>query len=181
MLFADLDCQSAPLDILQFAQHCEALADGRTMPRQQDFSLADVPWMLGRLYEADVLENGADYYCRKLGIYWQAIVGSDFTGKWLSELKVYWPLANMLHAQLDRVVRSRAPVSARGRLVWPNREPVHYHRLMVPFSLDGTSVTQIVGVAHFNDEAEDIIFSHNDGPPRVELLEDDPLVLALAS
>lgn len=181
MVFASLDYQTTPLDFLQLAQHCEMLSDGEKMPRQQEFSLADVPWLYGRLYEVDVLENGRDYYFRAFGIFWQALLGADFTGAWLSELEARTSKLNALRHCYNRVVTTRAPVGGACKLIWPGQAELVFERLLIPFTLDGSTVSQIIVAAHYDADAEDMIFYRGQGLPQMVPLDESPAELRLAS
>lgn len=180
MEYRTLNPDFLPLDFLQFAHHCEVLCEGRELPRQQDFSLADVAWLDGRIYEVDVLGRLPDYYFRKFGIFWQALYGEDATGHWLSEIELRTEKLDAMRAQYDRVVQTRAPLANRSRLIWPGETEVTLDRLMIPFTLDGVSVSQIVVAAHFDVDPADLMFLHGTGLPKV-VIEDGPqYVLPLA-
>lgn len=169
-----LDC--LPLDFVQFAHHCDVLSTGRSLPRQQDFSLADVMWLDGRVYEIDVLGRYPDYYFRKFGIFWQIAYGEDFAGHWLSEIELRTPKLDALREQYDAVVAGRAPLINRSRLVWPGEAEIGLDRLMIPFTLDGENVSQIVVAAHFDADPRDLISLHGTGLPQL-VMEDSPQYL----
>jgi hypothetical protein len=173
------DC--LPLDFLQFAHHCEVLSDGRPLPRQQDFSLTDVMWLDGRIYEIDVLGSFPDYYFRKFGIFWQAVYGENFAGHWLSEIELRTTKLDALRAQYDQVVSQRAPQINRSRLIWPDEAEITLDRLMIPFTLDGETVSQIVVAAHFDSELSDLMVLHGSGLPQLVMEEGPQFLLPLAS
>jgi hypothetical protein len=181
MKFDGLHPETFPLDFLEFAQHCELLSEGRMLPRQQDFSLADVSWLYGRLYELDVLDIGPDYYFRMFGIFWQAVYGEDFTGRWLSEIELRTDKLNSLRTQFNHVAKSRAPLASRTRLIWPGEAEIMFERLLVPFTLDGETVSQIVVAAHYDTDVEDLVFFRGEGLPRLIIEEPDQIVLPFAS
>jgi hypothetical protein len=181
MRFDALHPETMPLDFLELAKHCELLSDGRTMPRQQDFSLADVSWLIGRLYELDVHHAVPDFYFRTFGIFWQALYGEDFTGRWLSEFELRTDKLDALRPQYDRVVTSREPVMCRSRLVWPDDVEISFDRLLVPFSLDGETVSQIVVAAHYDADVEDLVYFRGEGLPQLIVDDQEPIPLQLAS
>jgi hypothetical protein len=171
-----------PLDFLEFAHHCELLSEGRTLPRQQDFSMADVSWLFGRLYELDVHPGaGPDFYFRTFGIFWQALYGEDFSGRWLSEFELRTDKLDALRAQYDQVVTSRAPLSCRSRLIWPDDVEITFDRLLIPFTLDGETVSQIVVAAHYDADVEDLVYFRGEGLPHVIVEEPELIELPLAS
>lgn len=179
MDFSTLDPKTAPLSFLAFAQHCEMLSDGRPMPRQQDLSLREVPWLFGRLYRIDVLEGGADYLFHDFGIFWQAIYGDDLTGRRLSEIEAAASNLDALRGQFDSIVASRAPVACKGKLVWPRQKEITYERLLIPFTVDGVSVSRIVVAAYCDETAEDMVFYRGEGLPRLVIeLGRPPMALA---
>ena len=179
MNFHALNPESLSLDFLELVHHCEMLSDGRVLPRQQDFSLADVSWLYGRLYELDVMDLGPDYYFRVFGIFWQAIYGEDFAGRWLSEIELRTTKLNPLRPLYDRIIASRQPLLNHSRLIWPGEAEIGFERLMVPFSLDGETVSQIVVAAHYDAEVEDMVFYHGSGLP--QLIVEETVQLPLAS
>jgi hypothetical protein len=181
MRFDALHPESMPLDFLEFANHCELLSEGRLLPRQQDFSVADVPWLYGRMYEVDVLDIGPDFYFRTFGIFWQAVYGADFTGRWLSEIELQTDKLDALRMQYDHVVTTRGPVTCRTRLLWPDAAEITVERLLVPFTLDGETVSQIVVAAHYDAEVEDLVFFRGEGLPQVCIEGLEPIQLSLAS
>jgi hypothetical protein len=179
MNFSTLDSQASPQDFLELARHCDLLSAGRAMPRQQDFSVASVSWLHDRIYRLDVLNDGADYLFRSFGIFWQAAYGEDFVGKWLSEVEAFTDKLNALRAVLDHVVAARAPLACNSKLVWPGRAEFAFDRLMVPFTLDDQSVSQILVLAHCDDATEDHLFEPRFGLPILTF--DDPTLMQIAS
>lgn len=181
MDFTTLDRATAPLDLVEFVRHCELLSDGRLMPREQDFSPREVPWLLGRLYNIEVLDGGADYLFRDFGIFWQAIYGEDLTGRKLSEIETAGSNLDALRGQYDGIVESRAPVACKGKLVWPKQKAITYDRLLIPFTVNGVDVSRIVVAAHYDDAAEEMVFYRGEGLPRLVIIDTEQTPFAKAS
>ena len=181
MEFCTVYAERLPLDFLQFAHHCEVLGAGRLLPRQQDFSLADVTWLDGRVCEVDVLGNHPDYYFRKFGIFWQASYGEDFAGHWLSEIELRTDKLDVLRGQYDAVVNECMPLVNRLRLIWPGEAEIDLDQLMIPFTLDGETVSQIVIAAHFDADPRDLISLHGTGLPEIEIEDCPQSMLSIAS
>ncbi len=178
MDFATLDRATAPLDFVEFVRHCELLSDGRLMPRQQDFTASEVPWLFGRLYLIDVLDHGADYLFHDFGIFWQAIYGDDLTGRKLSDIEAAGSNLDALRGQFDRIVDTREPVACKGKLVWPRQRVITYDRLLMPFTVNGVDVSRIVVAAHYDEQAEDMVFYRGEGLPRLVIIDDVPMAQA---
>ncbi len=181
MDFSGLDPKTAPLSFVELARHCDVLSEGRQMPRQQDFSLREVPWLYGRLYHIDVLGHGADYLFHDFGIFWQAIYGDDLTGRRLSEIEAAASNLDALRGQFDRIVASRAPVACKGKLVWPRQRVITYDRLLIPFTVDGVNVSRIIVAAYCDEAAEEMVFYRGEGLPRLVIIETEQRPFAKAS
>lgn len=167
MDFGELRSKGMPQDFLRLAEHCERLSAGRLMPRQDDLHPRDIRWLLGRVYLTDVLDGGRDYRVRLFGVFWQMLGGEDLTGKCFSELEAASDRLKHLRAAFDTVVATRGPVYSIGKLTWPDCEPVFYHRLAVPFTMDDHTVSQVLVAAEYDKAAEDVIFQKGAGSPIV--------------
>lgn len=171
MNFSVLDERCAHPDLKELGAYCERIADGRPLPRREDFRLADVRWMAGRLYMVDVLEGGADYFFRLFGVFWQEILGVDLTGQRLSGLEVFGFLSSV-RPDYDKVVASRQPLFHPGQLVWPNRRTIHYERLLIPLSRGDGQVSLILGAAQCDMDLNDLSLFRGTGLPRL-ILDDE--------
>lgn len=157
MDYLDIDLDNAPVDFVQLALHCEALREGRVMPRQADFHYTDVTWLHGRLFVADVLNGGRDFRFLKFGLFWQAIFGGDCSGRRLSEIETDCGAAGEMQDAFLRLLAIREPVMSTVTLMWPDGVTIVYDRIMMPLSDDGSSVSRIVVAAHCDDLEEELV------------------------
>ncbi len=167
MDLSELENKNIPADLDRLVEHCQRLSAGRLMPHQDELRPNDMRWLLGRLYLTEVLDGGKDYRVRLFGIFWQTLGGEDLTGKRFSELEAQSDRLIHLRRAFDVVVLTRRPVYSIGKLVWPNGEPVFYHRLAIPFTKDGETVSQVLVAADYDQAAEDMIFYKGKGSPTV--------------
>jgi hypothetical protein len=167
MDFSELRNRGMPPDFLRLADHFERLSVGRLMPQQDEFRPNDIRWLLGRVYLTDVLDGGSDFRVRLFGTFWQMLGGEDLTGRRFSELEAQSDRLNHLRPAFDAVVSARRPIYSVGKLKWPNSEPVFYHRLAIPFTQDGETVSQVLVAADYDHAAQDMIIYKGAGSPVV--------------
>jgi hypothetical protein len=161
----ELDDTMMSPELMRFLRHCEGVSGQRLMPFYRDFRLADVPWMVGKLYMVDVIDGGADYRFRLLGELIARLQCGDCTGKRLDEIP---ELAEALRGEFDRMLMMREPLYRRGLLIWPGRENIGVERLMIPLADDAGELAVILGALHFAHPIEDLVLFMGAGKPRLE-------------
>lgn len=164
---SELRNKNLPPDLDRLVDYCEHLSAGQLMPHQDTFRPNDIRWLLGRVYLTDVLDGGKDYRVRLFGTLWQMLAGEDQTGKRISELEKQSDHFIHLRRAFDAIVATRGPIYSLGKLTWPNREPVSYHRLAIPFTKDGETVSQVLVAADYEHAAEDLVIYKGTGQPVV--------------
>jgi hypothetical protein len=160
--------QTASGELICFARFYQGLCREDALPQREDFRPSDVPWIVGRLYIADVIDGGADYRYRLFGTHLQAVFGADLSGKRLSDLELAGRLADT-RADFDEVAATRRPVFRTGLLVWPNRQTIGFERVMVPLAGPDGAVSLILGAVRGDKSVEDLMLLKGFGLPHVVL------------
>jgi hypothetical protein len=151
-------------ELVKLVTHCRELADGRELPNGGDFHPAQIRWMFGHLYIADVVDGGADYRCRLWGQFWETIFGLDLRGMRLSELE---RAGHVLHlrAEYDAIVADRSTRFRTGRVVWPDGKTVNFARVIIPFADDSGNVAMLLSGGSSEMTPDDLAFFKGLGMP----------------
>jgi hypothetical protein len=114
---------------------------GRAMPRRADIDVLDLGSCLGHLVVIDVGEEGTSLTYRLFGTRISSHLGFDPTGHDLMELPR--DAEDHLGLPYRMAVEHRAPVYCINRMSRPGRSS-RWERLILPLSLDGASVSQLL-------------------------------------
>jgi hypothetical protein len=139
-----VDRKSVNNGLVRLARHCEQLASGREMPHWRDFRPNAVSWMIRRLYLAEVIDGGADYFFKLNGSLMKEIYGTEIENQRLSALPDCG-LKRTLRANYDTVVASHKPLYQRGELRWSEGQRIHVERLLVPFCDERDAPVMLLG------------------------------------
>ena len=151
-------------ELVKLVGYCRELADGRDLPRAEDFHPAQIRWMFGHLYMADVVNGGADYRCRLWGQFWETIFGLDLRGMQLSELERAGHVQH-LRAEYDAIVADRRARFRVGRVVWPDGKTVNFARVIIPFADDNGNVSMLLSGGSSEMSPGDLAFFKGLGMP----------------
>jgi len=124
------------------ARYCREIADGREMPRRQDFRPTKVRSILGYIFLLDVLPG--DYRFSLCGVHMSVLYGANVTDICLSEFPDR-ELAGRLTKTYDEVVAARTYQYIRGQYSWPDRA-LNIERLLVPMTGADGRLNAILGV-----------------------------------
>lgn len=147
--YDDTDFAVMPDDLAGVLAYWTDLAAGRLGPSWAEFDLMTgmPPKLIPFSNVADVVRGGEDFYFRFYGTNLAEILGKELSGKWVSDGDPK-ELANAAMTSMRQVVQRRAPVFQNA--IIHSRYVINLQRLIrLPLSDDGTEVTHILTVAHF--------------------------------
>ena len=132
--------------IAQFTELWRSRCQGNTLPGRGDFDWSDLrPWF-GSILMMDVIDGGADFRYRLIGVKLIEAVHRDLTGKMVSECS-YGDNRDNVVDTFRRPVIERAPVFRKGPVVWrPDFDWRHYASVHCPLASDGKTVDMTIGV-----------------------------------
>jgi hypothetical protein len=116
------------------------------------FTFTDLlPWII--LHDVIDLGGHRRYRIRMEGTEVAKLFGTHRSGKWLDAV---FPTkdAERIQRAYDTVVESRKPRTWRTHVTLPSGEVLHYTRLLMPLSSDGTTVDRLFGMLEFERPAE---------------------------
>lgn len=116
----------------------------RRAPTREEFDPSDVRTLLGSIFLVERLDDG-DYFYRVVGTTIVSHVGFESSRKRLSELESFVD-TNRIRQHFDDVVSRNMPRYDFASGPWRGREWQYYHRLLLPLSTDGDTVTHILGL-----------------------------------
>lgn len=146
---------TANLPLCADARHGEALAywsakrGGRPLPLRGDLDPVEIPHLLRHVILIDVLEVPRDYRYRLLGDEILTRVTPGLKGRRFREIDGKGP-GTALWESMTRVVDTGLPRYGRAGYAGPDRYTVAVNDLLLPFSADGGSVSQVLVVALFH-------------------------------
>ncbi len=131
----------------EFYEYWDAKRGSRAMPSRADMDPIDIPRLLPYVFLVDVLDEGADFRYRLVGGGIHTHVGSDLTGRRLSEVVENCSQEDLLDFYRE-VLHGRAPCRRRLAYTTPTaRLTRYYDALVAPLSPDGEGVDMLFGIA----------------------------------
>lgn len=154
---------TANLPIWHDARHAEALAywadkrGDRALPLRSDLDPVEIPQLLRHLILIDVLDGPRDYRYRLMGDEILTRVTPGLKGRRFREIDGKGP-GTGLWESMTRVVNTGLPRYGRAGYAGPHRYTAGVNDLLLPFSEDGSTVSQVLVVALFRDrEPEELL------------------------
>ncbi len=151
-------------ELVKLVEYCRQLAGDRDLPHRDDFRPAQIRWMFGHLYMADVLGGGADYRCLLWGQFWETIFGLDLREARLSDLE---RAGHVLHlrGEYDAIVADRRTRFRAGHVIWPDNRTVKFARVIIPFAGDDGNVSMLLSGGTSKMSPDDLTFFKGLGMP----------------
>lgn len=119
---------------------------GRPMPSRSAFVPEDLREWFGHVLILDVIEGGADFYYRLVGVEIARALGRDYTGCRMTECAYEMPRADVIR-EFREVVEARHPVLREGVVSWaPDRSWRTFKSVHAPLASDGQMVDKTMGV-----------------------------------
>ncbi len=115
---------------------------GRALPSRADIDILELGTYIGELSLLEVIEGGADFRYRVLSEGAAKLLGTDYTGKLLSETARDAERLARLAQRYRRVVETRVPWFSRTPAM-PEMPVAYTTRLVLPLSEDGSEVSMI--------------------------------------
>lgn len=163
MDFASVYGRLVDPDLIDLAHYCETLAGGQDLAPWKSFRPEAVPAMMGRLYVAEVVDGGADYFIRLSGMLMREIYGSDLEGLKVSVIADAG-LRRILKKNFDAIVECREPLLCHGRLCWPDGHCIAVNRLLIPFAGPDGQLRIILGAIHCDAPLDLLVLFRGKGP-----------------
>ena len=138
----------------------------RALPRRKDILPAEIKEWLPSVLLADVIDGGADFRYRLVGLRLHQFFPTVPTGKLMSEALAPFG-AETVRKTLETyrsVLTLGEPLRIRGDGAWYGQEPKFFDAILTPLSEDGDTVNMIFGAFDFmwnlaelklSDEASD--------------------------
>jgi hypothetical protein len=120
---------------------------GRRMPARYDIDPLELRRLLPNIYLIDVL-GSSRYRYRLVGTTITGRLRTDSTGHFVDE-SLYGENAPLIVEMYDHVVDNRSPVINRGQSFWSEVDWMSYTSAVLPLSIDGETVTMMMGVMDF--------------------------------
>jgi len=120
---------------------------GRPMPARSDIDPLELRRILPNIYLVDVVRPSL-YRYRLIGTTISGRLRLDATGR-LADESLYGENAPLILEMYDHVVNSRTAIINRGRSFWTEVDWLNYTSAILPLSMDGESVTMLLGVMDF--------------------------------
>ena len=119
---------------------------GRPMPSRSAFVPEDLREWFGHVLLLDVIEGGADFRYRLVGVEIARALGRDYTGRRMTECTYEVPRAAVIR-EFREVVEARGPVLRAGHVTWaPDRSWRAFRSVHAPLASDGQTVDKTMGV-----------------------------------
>lgn len=119
---------------------------GRPMPSRSDFVPEDLREWFGHVLILDVIEGGADFYYRLVGVEIARALGRDYTGRRMTEC-IYDDSRAAVIEEFREVVEACRPVLREGHVTWaPDRSWRAFKSVHAPLASDGQTVDKTMGV-----------------------------------
>lgn len=132
--------------IRRFLQLWENFRGGQPMPSRRDFDVTDLKEWLGHVLMLDVIDGGADFRYRLVGVEIARALGRDYTGRIMSECAFEIPTSAVIE-EFREVVAARRPLVRRGHVTWaPDRSWRSFQSAHAPLASDGHTVDKTIGV-----------------------------------
>lgn len=133
-------------ELIRLVRYCQKLQRGKALPDWQDFSPTALPFLMGHMFAADVVDGGADFRYRSYGALMPEFFGFDMRGKLLSNA----PDANFrvaIKQTYEQVLAEKRPIAHWIELSWPDGGRYALQYVLIPFgSADGKVATILGGV-----------------------------------
>lgn len=130
-----------------YAYWCGKCRNG-ALPRRRDIEPTEIPRLLPHLLITELVDGGARLRYRLAGTAVVAAYGSELTGKHCDEVCPPERRASIV-AQYRLISERKQPLLLRHRYLSSNHVPLICHRLVMPLSDDGKTVSQFVAALHF--------------------------------
>lgn len=139
--------------IQRFLQLWDGRRAGQALPSRDSFEISDLKEWLGHVLILDVIDAGADFRYRLVGVEIVRAVGRDYTGRLMSECEFEVPAGQVI-GEFREVVEARRPLVRRGHVTWaPDRSWRSFQSVHAPLASDGHSVDKTMGVLLIGDTA----------------------------
>jgi hypothetical protein len=123
----------------------------RALPRRQDILPAEIKEWLPSVLLADVIDNGADFRYRLVGLRLHQFFPAVPTGKLMTEALAPFGTETVQKTleTYRSVLASREPLRIKGDGAWYGQEPKFFEAILTPLSEDGETVNMIFGAFDF--------------------------------
>lgn len=130
------------------------IAGDRFAPDWRDFDWNGIPAsFVPYVSVVDVVRDPLDFIYRFWGTGRTRLQGQDYTGKSVADFEPA-SIARKGWEEYQTVAEKREPIHVITKnLSNAYQEPFHYHGLRLPFSCDGQSVSHVLGIAAYDQEA----------------------------
>lgn len=142
----DTVVQSDEPSIQRFIDLWQERRNGQPMPSRSAFVPEDLREWFGHVLILDVIDGGADFRYRLVGVEISRALGRDYTGRWMSQCSYDVPRAAVI-AEFREVVEARRPVLRKGQVAWaPDQSWRSFRSVHAPLASDGHTVDKTLGV-----------------------------------
>jgi hypothetical protein len=139
---------SAP-ELTTLLMYWQMRAAGRLAPSRAEISAKDIPSVLRNLHLYEVQDEGRAFRLRLLGTQLVEAVGSDPTGKIVTENDPE-PMYQRVYQGLQQVLKRRSPIYMLARRsAMPQMSFLPTESLLLPLSDDGKTIDKILAATIF--------------------------------
>jgi hypothetical protein len=142
-----------PLQVLHDYWRLLRSGKGRGLPRFTEIDLAAIPLVAPHLLLLDVVGAGADFRYRHTGAALVQAVGTDYTGRLMSQAIAAGPYLDYVLNFNREVVRERRPLFAESSFRSQNLAMRWTSRLVMPLLLDAEEVEMLIAAQVFGGVA----------------------------
>jgi hypothetical protein len=142
-----------PLQVLHDYWRLKRSEKGKGLPRFADIDVASIPLVAPHLLLLDVIAAGEDFRYRHIGPGLSQAVGTDFTGRRMSEAIKPGPYLDYVLGFNREVVRERRPLFAESSFRGQNLAMRWTSRLVLPLVVGRDAVDMIIAAQVFGGVA----------------------------